>query len=352
MADEPTNPDDGSQRPRSLYDTGKAMNSFFDPPSGDGAESEDADSPEPTEQGPQDLQADEDLATAEEVESEELEDEQDMSEGEDAEPEGEETSDEPFMTLTVNGEEVTVDDPDEARSLAQKGAHYTQEMQKLREEQRNWQSEREQVANQLRQQEQQYTQALESLEQTFGAVLGNEQPDWHSEEMQRLRQEKPQEYAELRAQWDQLGAIQAERERVERERQQEQMEKLQEYQREQYQQLEQKKPEWTDPQTRQKDISMMEDYARSLGFKDEELANVVDHRFLLVLHDAARYQQARETGTETAKKKGASKTASPGNGKKVNAGNRKFRKKREALKETGDVRQAGDLLQEIMHSGS
>lgn len=347
MPEESTNPG-GSRESLSTYEAGKALNSLFDHP--DNPESEMDEEPEGEQTEEQDVESAEDLdVEVEEVEAEDATEEQDMSDGEDAEPEDEDASDKPFLEgLVVNGQETSVETEEEARSLAQKGLHYTQEMQQLREEQRTWQEEREQISESLTQKETQYEQALGALEQTFGAVLGDEQPDWHSEEMVRMMQERPKEYAELRAQWDQLGAIQAERQRIARERQEKQQKQFQEWRQQQAEALEQKKPEWTDPTKRQAAVSMMTDYARSQGFSDDELQNVHDHRFLLVLHDAARYREAQATGKETAKKKAKSKTAEPGNGKKVNAGNRKYRKRREALKERGDVRDAGALFNELL----
>jgi hypothetical protein len=50
-------------------------------------------------------------------------------------------------------------------------------------------------------------------------------------------------------------------------------------------------PEWQDPKAFTEAQGKMVNYARSLGFKDAELNQIYDHRYMRILHDAARYQE-------------------------------------------------------------
>jgi hypothetical protein len=329
VSEQQTNPE--GSRQRSEWDIGAAMSGFMPGQATEQPEAEDA---------AQELEADEALDDTEHAEADEAE-EEDVSEDEDAEPEEEEVSEEPFLTLVVNGEERPVADREEATSLAQKGLHYTQEMQQLREEQRKWEGEREQITAGLKQQEGQYAQALETLASTFGAVLG-EEPDWSA-----LYQQDPESYAQQRAQWDNLAAIRNEQQRITREQQEQQQKQWQDWVQDEKGQLEAKKPEWTQPEQRQKDWNAIREYGQSQGLTDAELSNLYDHRFFLILHDAARYRQAQTNGKKKAKQ-AASRTVAPGTGDKVNSTSRQYRKEREKLKATGSEAVAANLFQQML----
>jgi hypothetical protein len=235
---------------------------------------------------------------------------------------------------------------EEAIPLARQGLHYTQEMQKLRAEQAQFAETREQERGGLRQQVDQYKSALQSLHDTYGFVLGKEAPDWASTDMQKLRTEKPNDYLALREQWDQMGAIRTELSRIEQENQKESEKQFKSWVTKEQAALAEKRPEWTDATRRQQDWGLIQSYAAEQGISDQEISNLYDHRFWMILHDAARYRQAEAAG----KKKVASttKTVEPGSGKNVNQGDRRFRQERSRLKESGDVRAAGNILQELM----
>lgn len=347
MADETTRQERSPKRPLSIWDVGEQMGDFF-PGQADEQPDEEPDA-ESTEQEAADA---EELPEQEQPEAEAGEEDEDVSEDEDAEPEAEDTSEGFRLNLTVDGEEVVVEDEEEARSLAQRGMHYTKEMQALREEQREWESEKQEITAELRQEQNQYKAALDTLEQTFAGVLGDE-PDWTSPEIQRLREENPRQYAQLRDQWDQLRTIRAEQQRISREQQEEYQKQAQQWVQDQQDKLRSKKPEWTDASKRDEDFSKMRDYALEIGVSDEELNNLYDHRFWIVLHDAARYRQAQSSGKKQAQAaKSKKKSAKPGSGgNKTDTKRRKHRKLRERLRETGDVNAAGAIFQDMMTEG-
>jgi hypothetical protein len=263
--------------------------------------------------------------------------------GEDAEPEDEsEPSDAINWTLTVNGQEHAITDAEEARSLAQRGLHYTKEMQALRDEQRQWESEKQAITAQIRQKEEQYVGALKSLEQTFAPVLGQE-PDWNA-----LYSENPEQYAHQRAQWDQLAAIRSEQQRIAAERQKEGAAQFQKRIQKEFDQLTAKVPEWTDPTKQKADIDMIREYARGVGYSDDELGQLWNHRDFLVLRDAARYRQASQTGRKEVKK-AASKTVEPGQSKgTVNQKSRRQKQQRNRARQTGRVDDIAPLMRELL----
>lgn len=72
-------------------------------------------------------------------------------------------------------------------------------------------------------------------------------------------------------------------------------------------------PEWRNTETFTKDREAMSQYARSLGFQDAELSQIFDHRYMRVLHDAARYQALQAARPEALKQvRQAPKVVAPG----------------------------------------
>lgn len=327
---EQTNPQQRESAPRTEWEIGKAMNGLFAGP--EVAEPE-------QELEPESAPVEGTAAPGEEIENE-------ASEGEDADQQDEGTP-EPFIVATVDGKAIPVGSKEEAIPLVQKGLHYTQEMQKLRDEQRRWEGDREQMTAGLRQKETQYSAALDTLSQTYGFVLGEKAPDWASAEMQQLKKDKPEEYLAVREQWDQLGAIRSELDRVNREKREQEAKKWQDWAKAEQAALADKRPEWADATRRQQDYGLIRDYAVAQGITEPEIANLFDHRFWMILHDAARYRQAATAG-KTKRETVTTKTAEPGSGKNVNQGDRQLRAARERLGKTGDVRAAGEIFQTFM----
>jgi len=330
MSEEGTKPETGS--PRTLFESGKLMGAFIPR--------------EPVEEEGKEEEVE--LATDEELEAESSdadEVDEDISEDEDAEPDEEEVSEAAYMTLTVNGEQMDVATEQEAKDLAQKGMHYTQEMQRLRKEQQEWGQEKEAITAQMRQKEGEYGAAVQSLAEVYGAVLGNDRPDWHSPEMQQLRTSNSDEYADLRAQWDQLDAIQAEQGRIATERSQQAKEAMEAHAVDELNKLTDKRPHWRDEARKAETWALMVKYAEGLGATSQDILSLNNHLLWMAIEDASRFAQAESTGQQA---KPSIKTAAPGTGKKVNRGSRRAKEKRERLRATGNVRDAGALFQDIM----
>jgi hypothetical protein len=145
---EQTNPTRESERPRTDWDIGKAMNALFVDPA-------------------EELEAKEAPVEDKATEDEEVVVDDEASGDEPADPDAEETPADSFaLPLKVSGKEIVIESRDEAIELAQKGMHYTQEMQRLRDEQQRFTSEREQLQQGVRQQVDQYATALQTLSAT------------------------------------------------------------------------------------------------------------------------------------------------------------------------------------------
>jgi hypothetical protein len=81
------------------------------------------------------------------------------------------------------------------------------------------------------------------------------------------------------------------------------------------------RPEWRDQKAFSKDREQMSQYARSVGFKDAELGQIFDHRYMLILHDAARYQALQAAAPQALKQvRQAPPMAAPGSRTESNPG--------------------------------
>ena len=61
-------------------------------------------------------------------------------------------------------------------------------------------------------------------------------------------------------------------------------------------------PEWSDEERMKGDLEAITNYARSVGFPDEELADVVYNRHLQVLRKAMLYDQGKTVAEKKVKK--------------------------------------------------
>ena len=73
------------------------------------------------------------------------------------------------------------------------------------------------------------------------------------------------------------------------------------------------RPEWRDNTQFQAARSEISQYAQKMGFKPAELGSIFDHRYMLVLHDAARWAALQAKSPEAVKRvRAAPQQASPG----------------------------------------
>lgn len=132
-----------------------------------------------------------------------------------------------------------------------------------------------------------------------------------------LRAQDPAEFAAKATEYQQkLASVQQGLQRVhlarqaEEQRQQQEVAKLLPQRREKMLEL---IPEWKDPKTFESGRNDILTYGKQLGFSDAELGNIIDHRHMKILHDAARYAQLQAQKPESLKKvRAAPQMAKPG----------------------------------------
>lgn len=213
------------------------------------------------------------------------------------------------VTVKIDGVEKQVPLAEVLKSYQLEG-HVNNKSIELSNAQKQFQAEQEAarglIAQQLNQNKALGDLAQQQLNYEF------QQVDWNA-----LRQSDPARYAALYTDFQArqaqiqgyLGQLQQQQSAAEQSRQAEQA-KLQ--QAEQALMLE-KHPEWKDRAVFSTAQKSMIEYAKSLGYTDAELSQVVDHRIMSVLHDAASFRALQAAKPETLKRvREAPRVAQPG----------------------------------------
>jgi len=191
---------------------------------------------------------------------------------------------------------------------------------------------------QLEQAQQEKIEQLDNLVNLAWTELNREfnEVDWRS-----LREDDPAEFAAKRAEFQErernLQGMYREVEQDKQKQQQTAQERYQEHVAKEAEQLYSAIPEWKDQAVASKEMDTIRSYAKSIGFTDENLDQVADHRVVLALRDAARYRNLQTTKPAIDKKvKKAPKIAKPGQApSKSDQESQKLKDLRAAVKKTG-----------------
>jgi hypothetical protein len=208
-----------------------------------------------------------------------------------AEPEGEpEATEEPEeeptrYTVKIDGveSEVTLDELVKGFQLE---ADYRRKTQSLADERREIASEKAKQAD-----------ITARLIQEHQKLLGNDEaePDWV-----KLSEEDPIGYVQKRAQWD---ARQMRKEQARRASEELVNQQRDEIAQTESSRLKDKVTEWRDPKIFSRDFAELTTTAGEVyGFTPREVADVLDHRVLLVLRDAAAFNKMRTAKAVVEKK--------------------------------------------------
>ena len=219
------------------------------------------------------------------------------------------------VTAKIDGQEKQVPLSEVLKSYQLEG-HVNNKSIELANQRTAFEQERQAIRTLAQQQLQQNQQlgnlAQQMLNHDFNRV------DWNG-----LRANNPAEFAALQAEFQQrqqgiqqyMGQINAQVQHEEQQRQQ----ALQQSIAAESERLMNLRPEWRDQSAFAKDRQQMTQYARSLGFQDAELGQIFDHRYMLVLHDAARYQALQAATPQALKQvRQAPQMVAPGSRTDVN----------------------------------
>ena len=217
------------------------------------------------------------------VQDDELSDETTEEQSElDEETEEEEKPTEVY-TVKVDGKEidVTLDELQKGYSRTQ---DYTRKTQQIAETRKAVEAE----ASAIRAEREQYAQLLGALKQQLEST---EAPV----DMDRLYNEDPIEWVRqsevMRQKQDKLAAIQSEQQRLSQLTAQQRAQEMQAHLATQQEALIQAVPEWKDSKKAKAEKALLIEFGQKIGFSEEELKNVYDHRAVIALRKAALYDQ-------------------------------------------------------------
>ena len=279
----------------------------------------------------------EDGIEEEAIEAESYEDSEEVDGDYDGSDEEQLESDSASYRVIVDGKEMQVP-LDELISGYQRGSSFTQKSQALADERREFEAN----AQAVQQERESYATVLQQLRQQMDAA---QQPnvDWD-----RLERENPVQWLKLkeleRDRQAQIQAVQEEQVRMQQLLEQQNSQRLQGQLDSERALVLEKIPEWADSEVQSHEQRELVQFGLSLGFSEDELSNIYDHRALMALRDAWRYNQL-VNGEKVKSAKSKIKNAKSG-GKQMSRQmrGRKQRDQRAKLKETGKVDDAAALL--------
>jgi len=277
---------------------------------------------------------------AEEAEEYEAEPEE-IAESEEVQEEPEET---PRYRVKVGNEELEVD-LDELIKGYSRTSDYTKKTQTLAEQRKAIEAERTRIdeAAKLRDQ---YAQRLTVIEQMLAS-----QPE---ENLAELKETDPIGYtmrvAERLERDKQLEAIRQERQNLAARQQAEYQEQLKNHLASEAEKLKSAIPEMGDDVKGEVIRKEIRDYARSIGWSDQELASVYDHRAVLALYQAMQYTKLQKGKPAVTKKVAeAPKMLKSGTTTKTTTAEQDAMKKMRAkLAKSGDRRDAARLFEKFI----
>jgi hypothetical protein len=258
----------------------------------------------------------------------------------------EEAEEQPTRTFRIKaaGEDREVTETELIEGY-QLGADYTKKTQKLAEERKAVEAERAKIqeANKLRDQ---YAQRLQMMEQFL-------QQQNKGENLEALKEVDPIGYAvkvaEQAQREKQLAVLQQEQQRIAQQQQAEQSERLQSHLAEESQKLTSLIPGYGDPKQGDTIRKEIREYAKSVGWSDQELANLYDSRAVLNLYHGMKYQQLQSKKPQIAKKvEAAPKMLKAGTSNPRNAEAEQNKKLHSQLRKTGNVRDAARVFEKFL----
>jgi hypothetical protein len=248
----------------------------------------------------------------------------------------------PRYKAKVGGEEVEVE-LDELINGYQRSKDYTQKSQALAEQRKAIDAERQHL-EQVKQERQAYAQKLQALD----SFLSQQNK---GEDLEVLKETDPIGYAvkvaEQSQREKQLAVVRAEQQRIAQQQQAEQQQNLQNHLKSESEKLASVIPELSTPKgdAIRKEIR---EYAKSVGWSDQELSSVYDHRAVLTLYKAMKFEQLQKGKPETLKKvQQAPKMLKPGTST-PNTKSSQEKQVMQKLRQTGKVRDAAAAFERFL----
>lgn len=294
--------------------------------------------------GGEDSQEQPDTAQEAEEVTQEAQSDEEQSEDEGDVEEQEQVEEQPRYKVKASGEEIEVTLDDLIKGY-QREADYTKKTQTLAEQRKQVESERN-VIEQAKTQRDQYQERLAMIESALRTYAPQEN-------LEALKETDPIGYAvkvaEQTQREKQLQAVQMERGRIAQQQQAEQSQNLNSHLAVEAQKLAEAIPEYADEQKSVQVKKDIRDYARKIGWSDEELASVYDSRAVLTLYRAMQYEKLMGNKAGLTKKVNeAPKMLKPGVSRQTDVNSEQTKKAQNKLKQTGSIRDAASVFERFI----
>jgi len=263
------------------------------------------------------------------------EEQSELSESEDIQ----ENSEEPIYTVTIDGTNYEVTQ-DELIQGYQRNADYTRKTQELA-------AEKQQTSDFVERSKKDVETKLAKLDQLNQAAQAQLQQEYAQVDFEKLYDEDPVEAARLE---HKMRKKNEQLQQVQQQTQQLQMEEFNKYLEEQQKQMTVKIPEMTHPEKGPQFRKQMRDYLSSVGFNNQEIDSVYDHRYVLLVRDAMAYRNLQQAKPQI-KKKAVNAPKVVKSGVSKSKGQQAAEAKRQQLsrlKKTGKVADAARIFRSLV----
>jgi len=355
MADTQENPQPVVQNPNLSQDSlAVAQDAIFGLLNSQEQPDQEEQSSEVTEDVETSNEAPEETEEVQEEESEDV-DNDESEESQEEEVEDEDETESTVYTVKVNGQDVEVSEEELIKGYSRQ-QDYTQKTQQLAEYKRQMDAAAGQMQQEITQTQQMRSQYVEALATAIDTNYAHLQQfanvDWD-----RLKTENREEYLTKRDDYrqaqEQIDQLKSKANEAHQQQQQEMSVQHQQILQEEHSKMVSILPEWAEPDKQRAIAKTVSEFALSKGYTQEELAQLVDHRSILVLMQAKAYEDMTKKQHEVRAKKVKNKprviTTKAKRSKSENsAGKRKEKMKR--LQSTGHVDDAASLLEDLFKS--
>ena len=269
------------------------------------------------------------------IEESSYEEGQELSESTDIQ----ENSEEPVYTVTIDGTDYEVTQ-DELIQGYQRNADYTRKTQELA-------AEKQQSSDFVERSKKDVETKLARLDQLNQAAQSQLQQEYAQIDFEKLYEEDPAEAARLehkmRKKNEQLQQVQKQTQEL-------QTQEFSKYLEEQQKQLSVKVPEMNHPEKGSEFKKQMRNYLSSVGFNNQEIDSVYDHRYVLLVRDAMNYRNLQKAKPEIKKKAvNAPKVVRGGVSKSKGQQQAEVRRQQlSKLRKTGKVADAAKLFRSLV----
>ena len=297
----------------------------------------------------------EEAEPTEEEESQPVEEDESFEEeSEEESPDTDEEAEEDLLyAVTVNGAEQEVS-LDELMKGYSRQSDYTRKTQEVSEQRKEFDAMKQNMVQEYQQiqaERQQYTQALQSLmEGNMSGIDKFASVDWEV-----LKETDPIEYVTRK---EEFREAQEKVQNLQREQHMAQQRHHAQSQNEHRQMLQQETtalvtalPDWGDSGKQPAIAKNIRSYAMGNGFTKEELDSLVDHRSILVLLKAQKYDQLQNSDVRGKKLKNKPRVIRSGTGGSKKSDSKSKRAvKMKRLQSTGHVDDAASILEDMFNS--